>query len=189
MDDELQELLARRIAHVQAWYTGYPRTERPSFEEEQWRSEELCPFPLYLWERFFHFGFDVFDHLDVDQRAMVEHVCERRANALSSAGLEAVQPRPDGRVLMFLPQMSLGNGASQNATGGFFDGDNAPPWDTWLVYLPAFEDGPNGHRLDVVLSWIPRELVELVDRGVRVDQDEECLYWFDDGSPWRTTPR
>jgi hypothetical protein len=37
-----------------------------------------------------------------------------------------------GRVLLFFPDEQLADGASAEASKGFIDRDNTPPWDIWL---------------------------------------------------------
>lgn len=78
-----------------------------------------------------------------------------------------------GRLLVYYPDEQLADGAAEEASGGFFDADNVPAWDTW-VGLYQDEGGE-----DYLVSWIPPSLLEIVDAGVRVNP-EECIRWISD---------
>lgn len=80
----------------------------------------------------------------------------RRANAVPS----------EGRLLVYAPEENLADGGARYASYGFFDVDNAPPWDTWV----AFHSG-------ILLSWVPAQLVGLAQCGVEVNP-EECIRWL-----------
>jgi hypothetical protein len=112
--------------------------------------------------------------------AIVASVCERRARLL-----ERHPPyplcRPPGNLLIFDPGQTLGDGAAMVESGGFFDADNTPPWDTWVAYVKEEPRRPDSWtRLDsYLLCWIPGEFVSLVRRAIDVNP-EECLLWADD---------
>jgi hypothetical protein len=81
-----------------------------------------------------------------------------------------------GRLLVYWPDDSLSDGAAEGETRGFFDVDNAPPWDTWVG---LFRDQDADRYSDYLASWVPPEFVELVDRGIDVNP-EDCIRWLDD---------
>jgi hypothetical protein len=110
----------------------------------------------------------------------VESVARLRAEALRSEAITPEETTPDGRMLAFDPSQSLSDGAAAAESAGFFDDDNAPPWDCWLVFV---EEAPRS--LDrwsafdsYLLCWIPGLLVEVVRRAVEANP-EECLRWAD----------
>jgi hypothetical protein len=43
-------------------------------------------------------------------------------------------PSRDGRFLVHYPGLNLTDGAAEDASDGFFDQWNTPPWDTWVAY-------------------------------------------------------
>jgi hypothetical protein len=77
-----------------------------------------------------------------------------------------------GRLLVYAPDDSLFDGAAEVSTGGFFDFDNIPPWDTWVAFLYESE------RLQYLVSWIPPQLIELANTGVNVNP-EACIRWLE----------
>jgi hypothetical protein len=102
----------------------------------------------------------------------------RDAHAASSAAdLRA------GRLLVFAPDETLSDGAAEEATLGFLDVDNTPPWDTWIGLFHARarisphwqDDGP----LDYLVSWVPGDFVDRLTTGIEVNP-EECFVWLED---------
>ena len=42
--------------------------------------------------------------------------------------------RSQGRLLLYEPLETVDDGAASASSQGFFDVEDAPPWDTWFVY-------------------------------------------------------
>ncbi len=84
-----------------------------------------------------------------------------------------------GRLLVYFPNDNLFCGAAELETDGFFDVDNVPPWDTWVTYIEKDRCGEYG--TEYLVAWIPREFVELADRGIKVNP-EQCIQWLADTS-------
>jgi hypothetical protein len=114
-----------------------------------------------------------------DWLARVDDVAERRAELVNQGATDT--RAPDGRLLVFDPGQSLSDGAAEVETGGLFDEDNTPPWDTWVAYIIEQPQRPDAWTtLDSYLvCWIPAELVDLVDRAIAVNP-EGCLLWADE---------
>jgi len=104
-------------------------------------------------------------------------IAERRR--LIEAGQEPDVMRrslPEGKLLLFYPDLSLFEGAAEAASRGFFDSDNVPAWDTW-VYCGTDGSGSKRNSDEAFLvTWIPREFVPLVNAGIDVNP-EECFQW------------
>lgn len=75
------------------------------------------------------------------------------------------------RFIVYLPETNLADGAAALVSHGYFDDDNVPPWDTWVVYIPADAGEPGK-----LISWVPPQLFKLVDDAIQVNP-EECIYW------------
>lgn len=86
-----------------------------------------------------------------------------------------------GRLMVIYPEYNLTDGAAEPETQGFLDMLNMPPWDTWVgLYtgkVPDIEEDVTG-----LIAWVPPQMVELVDRGIRVNP-EECIQWLDKVDP------
>jgi hypothetical protein len=106
-----------------------------------------------------------------DHAAIVERVADNRSQLLRSSGTHLDSPISGlhgGRLLVFAPEENLACGAAEYASMGFFDVDNVPPWDTWIAMLGKY-----------LVSWVPSQLVPLVQKGLDVNP-EQCILWSDD---------
>ena len=82
----------------------------------------------------------------------------------------------EGRLLVYLPDMNLSDGAAEIESEGFFDVFNVPPFDTWVTF---FED----KTLELayqqqLLCYVPASAVHLAEAGIQVNP-EECILWLD----------
>lgn len=108
-----------------------------------------------------------------DHASIVTQVAEARSEALRQSGKGSNSQSPDlfdGRLLLFAPEDNLSDGAAEYASMGFFDVENVPPWDTWIVMLGKY-----------LVSWVPPQLFQLVQEGLDVNP-EQCILWADDPS-------
>jgi hypothetical protein len=96
---------------------------------------------------------------------IVQSVVEKRSeffrNAEISGGADT------GRFLLYYPEENLADGAAVYPSMGFFDGDNVPPWDTWVAF-----------SYETLLSWVPPQLVHLAQSGIAVNP-ECCIRWME----------
>jgi hypothetical protein len=83
-----------------------------------------------------------------------------------------------GRLLVYFPDADLADCAAMSESGGFFDQNNVPPWDTWISF---FDDkSPKGRGYDrYLLAYVPHELIGPAARGIHVNP-EQCIVWLDD---------
>jgi hypothetical protein len=80
--------------------------------------------------------------------------------------------------------MQVADGASEHASGGYFDVFDTPPWDTWVWYVddtPTL-DHPNDQtegvrRVDFLIAWVPPVMIAWVEHGIAVNP-MECLGWL-----------
>ena len=80
-----------------------------------------------------------------------------------------------GRLMVFFPTMNLRDGYAELLSEGFFDGDNTPPWDTWIGY---FDDRPE-RAYGYLLAYVPEPFLELANAGIE-GNPEECIVWLSD---------
>jgi hypothetical protein len=81
-----------------------------------------------------------------------------------------------GRLLVYFPDDELADGAAETESEGFFDGHNAPPWDTWVAMV---EDAGRSNRNPYLVAWVPKEFTAHAQRGIDVNP-EKCICWLDD---------
>jgi hypothetical protein len=95
-------------------------------------------------------------------------VVERRSTLLKlrlSADRMRFGTAISGRLLHYDPRENVSDGASRYASNGFFDPNDAPPWDTWVDY----SDG-------TLTSWVPDLLVPLAQAGIDANV-VDCIGW------------
>ena len=68
-------------------------------------------------------------------------------------------------------QEILSDGGAEEMSGGFFDADNQPPWDTWICI-----EAP-----DTLLCWVPRGHVAVVQAGIDANPERSLFWWPDEG--------
>jgi hypothetical protein len=101
------------------------------------------------------------------ETAVNELIAKRSALLRSRCPDEAleIEPKVEGKILIYRPSDNLADGAAEYSSNGFFDVNNVPPWDTWF----HFSDGS-------LLSWVPNLLVPLAQEGIDANP-EECIRW------------
>lgn len=82
-----------------------------------------------------------------------------------------------GSLIYFEPALSMWDGAAMMGSGGFFDVENFPPADTWIAYISG--DAHPSLSSGFLLSWVPEDLIDLADAGVRVEPSGS-LRWADE---------
>jgi len=109
-------------------------------------------------------------------RQAVSQVTAQRAllvAAMNVAPLDSNDPEAQGRLLIYFPLETVSCGASNASSHGFYDGEDAPPWDTWFWY----SDG-------AILSWVPNDFISRAQAGIDANP-VDCIHWTD----WRELPR
>lgn len=140
-------------------------------------------------------------HSNDTWRQAVADIATTRAMFLRDAGIHPQKPTTNlagGRLLLYAPNETLSDGAAWVSSGGFFDWDNAPPWDTWVAYVedtPADPEHTNTWfrqharkqgivhspmRLSYLVCWVPPCLLEAADAGIWANP-EECIEWLTEG--------
>ena len=108
-----------------------------------------------------------------DHAAIVGQVVEARSQILRDSGRhsesQSSEPRGGG-LLVYAPQDNLACGAAEYLSLGYFDVDNVPPWDTWILMLGKY-----------LVSWVPPRLARLVQEGLD-ENPEPCILWANDSS-------
>ncbi len=123
-----------------------------------------------------------------EQLAAVTKLSERRAQLLR---VEKHYPDvadelwTNGRLMLYYPNANLFDGVALQESKGYFDVDNAPPWDTWLYYVhddvmwTEPREKQDEAYASYVISWVPPDFVAVAGRGIYVNP-EQCISWVDD---------
>ena len=153
----------RRLAQTIFWCATRPDTTNP---ESCFRTAALRP-SLFEENRF--------------------HMVDRVVRGREAWGGEEIRAAkiPDalggGRLLISFPDGNLCCGAAEQQTDGFFDVDNVPPWDTWVLYWEDEEKNVDSFAAEYLIAWVPPAFVESANEGINVNP-EQCIMWLSDTS-------
>lgn len=86
-------------------------------------------------------------------------------------------PAKTGRFMLYFPDDNLSDGYSKLVSHGFFDDDNAPPWDTWVSFFVE-EDAPRKPGRRYLLCYVPAPLIDMANAGIEGNA-EECIVWLE----------
>ena len=104
-----------------------------------------------------------------------------QARRLHSTGLRLLDDLPEGgRLLAYFPDEDLACGAAEAASGGYFDSNNVPPWDTWVLMTEKPGQPPES-RGTCLIAWVPPAFVSRAQHGIEANP-EACICWLDDCS-------
>jgi hypothetical protein len=107
--------------------------------------------------------------------SMVHFLALKRSTLLRPTQIEPTATQEEllgGKLLCYFPDEGVWDSAAQWTTSGFFDDHDAPGWDTWVGLFEA------GRRGSYLVSWVPSELKELVERGIAANP-VECISWLE----------
>jgi uncharacterized protein (TIGR02996 family) len=121
---------------------------------------------------------------DIDWSAMALQLALARRRLLERAGRAPSRLAGSllgGRLVLYDPRETLSAGLSHRFSDDYFDADDMPPWDTWVMHVPETSPLFNDSYL---LAWVPREHLERARAGIEVNE-EGCLMWGDQaGTPF-----
>jgi len=107
---------------------------------------------------------------DTEKKALVASVIHKRSELLNSQGQGTLPDvggsQGNGRMLIYVPEENVADGASEAVSSGFFDLYDAPPWDTWVAYSDR-----------TLLAWVPPQLIGLAQSGIDVNP-VDCIHWL-----------
>lgn len=159
----------QRVAETVTWCS--PRAN-PSDPRHSLRSEEIGNEEIKDW--------DTEKNYVICMKWIAQH---RQCNLPTAALLAATPDLCGGRFVLFFPDSNLADGAAEDASRGFFDTFNTPPWDAWVAFVSG--DGNSGDenlnrcRTNYLVAWVPPVFLEVAASGIRVNP-EECIQWLDE---------
>jgi len=104
---------------------------------------------------------------------LVERLAEKRASLLREMNVSPTVVSSNlaaGRLLIYEPDYTVEDAASQYMSKGYFDEQDAPPWDTWVCYSDR-----------QLISWVPPSLLGLVQAGIATNP-VDCIRWLENAA-------
>lgn len=130
---------------------------RRSLQHDQFRSRELDPSALLKVPPFSESNIGVWlERKRESYQLAVNAINANRSALVRDTNIEVTDPavaESKGRLLVYEPLETVTDGASNSSSRGFFDIEDAPPWDTWFLYSAGS-----------ISSWVPEALVQLASR-------------------------
>ena len=122
-----------------------------------------------------------------ERRLAIATLGEMRSRLLAKRNIALPTPTlgiglGKGRLLLFDPDATDGGGAAMEASAGFLDADDAPPWDTWIAYVReqlSDDDTQTREWGSYLVSWVPPALVSMVSAGIAACP-VDCIAWATD---------
>lgn len=99
----------------------------------------------------------------------VDAINANRSTLVRAANINVVDPavvESKGRLLLYEPLETVTDGASDSSSRGFFDIEDAPPWDTWFLYSAGS-----------IFSWVPEAMIETAQTGIEANP-VDCVHWW-----------
>ena len=139
------------------------------------RSAELAPYRFCASRHDIVFDVASKRHRHLVANGLVRHAGGRwdqllEVDALGLTGVDA--ELATGRLLVWERDNTIDDGAGEAETGGYLDGSDMPPWDTWVAYSDS-----SATRVGSLVSWVPPVFVDAIDRAIRVNA-YGALYWL-----------
>ena len=183
------DTLTWRLAETIAWSTRHGSITDAASAATKLRTPQLCP-TGFIYTTNIH-GYTCMEPSLGSQKSealkeVVERVAKLRADQLklsNSYPLAPAQHLAGGRLLCYAPYENLAEGVEEQETQGYFDVNAVPPWDTWLWFVTQQAREQNRPYLwydTYLISWVPPELVDAVDKGAVATSTTHALEWADE---------
>ena len=121
---------------------------------------------------------------DIDWASMVHQLGITRRRLLESVGKAPMRPAGGlggGRLVVFDPWVTIGLGTARTYSGGYFDADDLPPWDTWVMQVPEPSPAPRVDPRRVtphyLVAWVPPAYLNWATPGIETNA-EGNLQWL-----------
>lgn len=142
-----------------------------SLRGDHLRSDELDPSAFLRMPPFDEFRIEEWmKRRRESYRIAVNAINERRSALLRDSNIEIMNSsvaQSKGRLLLYETLETVVDEAAKGSSHGFFDGEDAPPWDTWFLYSK-----------DTIFCWVPESWVRDAQAGIEANP-VDCIHWCD----------
>jgi uncharacterized protein (TIGR02996 family) len=150
------------------------------------RTWELEPRSLLGGVATLHWPYDA----GIDWPGMVIELAITRRRLLERKGRAPSRPAnslANGRLLTFDPWVAIGLGQAMTFSAGYFDADNLPPWDTWVMQIPeaspTSRDDPRRVTPHYLVAWVPPAYVARAGVGIETNEEGSLLWMHQVSTP------
>ncbi|MBB5056508.1 hypothetical protein HDF16_001193 [Granulicella aggregans] len=140
-----------------------------SLPQNNFRSSELDPSAFLKVPSFDELGIGLWLERERESYQLaVDAINVNRSTLVRDTNIELADPAllgSKGRLLLYEPLETVTDGASEASSRGFFDIEDAPPWDTWFLYSSGS-----------IVCWVPEAMVEIAQEGIDANP-VDCIHW------------
>jgi hypothetical protein len=142
-----------------------------SIPGDRFRSSELDPSEFLKVPPFDELGNEAWGQIKREsyQRA-VSATNQSRSLHLRERGItisDVAVEQSKGKLLLWEPMETVTDGAAEASSRGFYDIEDAPPWDTWFLYSSG-----------AIISWVPESSVQNAQAGIDANP-VDCIRWIE----------
>ncbi len=138
-------------------------------QSDQLRSRELDPSAILRVPPFDEFSAGAWTEAKRESyKRAIYAINEMRSTLVRDTDIEiadSAAAQSKGKLLLYEPLETVTDGASESSSRGFFDIEDAPPWDTWFLYSGG-----------TIFSWVPESSVENAQAGIDANI-VDCIHW------------
>ena len=91
----------------------------------------------------------------------VRAVSEARLKVLGRSWRRTLDPLGGGELLIYLNGQPGSGGGARDASEGYFDDRDTPPWDTWVAWIEELDR-------QYLICWVPPEATAVATAGMEV---------------------
>jgi hypothetical protein len=168
---ELVELLEPSPVVLQALSETVALCLLRPLQQYRFRSRELDPSVFLKVPPFSESNIGVWlERKRESYQSAITAINANRSALVRDMNIEVADPAvagSKGRLLLYEPLETVTDGASGSSSRGFFDIEDAPPWDIWFLYSEGS-----------ILSWVPEALVQDAQAGIDANP-VDCIHWCD----------
>ena len=162
---EPSPLVLQALSETVAWCLPRP------LQQDQFRSRELDPSALLRVPPFGESNIGVWlEKKPESHQSAINAINANRSALVRDRNIKVADSavaKSKGRLLLYEPLETVTDGASDASSRGFFDIEDAPPWDTWFLYSEGS-----------IFSWVPEALVQDAQAGIDANP-VDCIHWCD----------
>lgn len=165
LEREPSPAVLQSISEAATWCSHRPFSGNP------FRSPELDPFAILDIPGFSHGPETIEAWIRKKRdsyRQAISWINQTRSELLKNADIatsDAVDALSKSKLLLYEPLETVSDGAAQAASRGFYDVEDAPPWDTWFLYAD-----------NAVFCCVPESAISSAQAGIEANP-VDCIHW------------
>ena len=101
-------------------------------------------------------------------RRAISWINQTRSELLKKVGIatsDAADALSKSKMLLYEPLETVSDGAAEAGSLGFYDQEDAPPWDTWFLYAGS-----------AIFCYVPESAITSAQAGIDANP-VDCIQW------------